>query len=107
MLDLYDGMVGKTDRKTGETRPENAKVKGLERDRLKQLALQFIQNAGEEGSRRELIIEHLKDTLPAINTKEQNQRLFGNILVEMSNEGSILQKDRIWFATTNQNHSHD
>ena len=65
------------------------------------MTFQYIQNIREEGTRRELIIEHLKDTLPVRNTKEQNQRLVGNILVEMSNEGSVLQKDRIWFATTN------
>ena len=107
MLDLYEGTVEtsdqKTDRKTGENRPENIKVKGLERDKLKQLALQFIQNASEEGTRRELIIEHLKDTLPARNTKEQNQRLVGNILVELSNDGSVFQKNKIWLATNNKN----
>ena len=93
--------------KTEENRPENIKVKGRERNRLKELALQFVRNAGEEGTRRELIIEYLKDTLPTRNTKEQNQRLVGNILVEMSNEGSITQKDRIWFATTNKGKVHD
>ena len=107
MLDLYEGTVEtsdqKTDRKTGENRPENIKVKGLERDKLKQLALQFIQNASEEGTRRELIIEHLKDALPVRNTKEQNQRLVGNILVELSNDGSVFQKNKIWLATNNKN----
>ena len=111
MLDLYEGMLEtsdqKTDQKTEENRPENIKVKGRERNRLKELALQFVRNAGEEGTRRELIIEYLKDTLPTRNTKEQNQRLVGNILVEMSNEGSITQKDRIWFATTNKGKVHD
>lgn len=82
--------------------PEYTKVKGLERDKIKQMALQFIQNAGEEGTRREGVIEYLRETLPARNTKEQNQRLVGNILAEMSNEGSIMQKDRIWFMTTSK-----
>ena len=111
MLDLYEGMLEtsdqKTDQKTEENRPENIKVKGRERNRLKELALQFVRNAGEEGTRRELIIEYLKDTIPTRNTKEQNQRLVGNILVEMRNEGSITQKDRIWFAMTDKGKVHD
>lgn len=106
MLDLYEGTVEtsdqKNDQKTNGNRPENGKVKGLERDRLKQLALQYIQNAGEEGSKRVSIIEYLKVSLPIRNTKEQNQRLVGNILVELSNEGSVFRKNKIWFATTNR-----
>ena len=82
--------------------PEYTKVKGLERDKIKHMALQFIQNAGEEGTRREFVIEYLRETLPARNTKEQNQRLVGNILAEMNNEGSITQKDRTWYATTSK-----
>ena len=82
--------------------PEYTKVKGLERDKIKQMALQFIQNAGEEGTRREFVIEYLRETLPARNTKEQNQRLVGNILAEMNNEGLVIQKDRNWYATTSK-----
>lgn len=82
--------------------PEYTKVKGLEREKIKHMALQFIQNAGEEGTRREFVIEYLRETLPARNTKEQNQRLVGNILAEMNNEGSITQKDRTWYATTSK-----
>ena len=66
------------------------------------MALQFIQNAGEEGTRREFVIEYLRETLPARNTKEQNQRLVGNILAEMNHEGLVIQKDRNWYATTSK-----
>ena len=82
--------------------PEYTKVKGLERDKIKHMALQFIQNTGEEEIRREFVIEYLRETLPVRNTKEQNQRLVGNILAEMNNEGSITQKDRTWYATTSK-----
>ena len=82
--------------------PEYTKVKGLERDKIKQMALQFIQNAGEEGTRREFVIEYLRETLPARNTKEQNQILASNILAEMNNEGLVIQKDRNWYATTSK-----
>ena len=78
--------------------PEYTKVKGLERDKIKQMALQFIQNAGEEGTRREFVIEYLRETLPARNTKEQNQRLVGNILSEMNTEGSVVLRGKLWFA---------
>lgn len=87
--------------------PEYTKVKGLERDKIKQMALQFIQNAGDDGTKREFIIKYLQEALPARNTKEQNQRLVGNILIEMSSEGSIVQKDRVWYATTSKSHSND
>ena len=87
--------------------PEYTKVKGLERDKIKQMALQFIQNAGEEGTRREFVMEYLRESLPARNTKEQNQRLVGNILAEMSNEGLVLQKDRNWYATISKDKNND
>ena len=66
------------------------------------MALLFIQNVGEEGTRREFVIEYLREALPARNTKEQNQRLVGNILAEMNNEGLVIQKDRNWYATTSK-----
>ena len=66
------------------------------------MALQFIPNAGEEGTRREFVIEYLRETLPARNTKEQNQILASNILAEMNNEGLVIQKDRNWYATTSK-----
>ena len=87
--------------------PEYTKVKGLERDKIKQMALQYIQNAGEEGTRREFVIKYLQETLPARNTKEQNQRLVGNILAEMSNEVLVIQKDRNWYATTSKDKNND
>ena len=66
------------------------------------MALLFIQNVGEERTRREFVIEYLRETLSARNTKEQNQRLVGNILAEMNNEGLVIQKDRNWYATTSK-----
>ncbi|MDY4556328.1 MAG: hypothetical protein SO468_09165 [Prevotella sp.] len=66
------------------------------------MALLFIQNVGEEGTRREFVIEYLRETFPARNTKEQNQILASNILAEMNNEGLVIQKDRNWYATTSK-----
>lgn len=83
------------------------KVKGLERDKIKQMALQFIQNSGDDGAKREFIIEYLRETLPARNTKEQSQRLVGNILAEMSAEGLVVQKSKLWYTKTNNSIKND
>ena len=76
--------------------PEYTRVSGLERSKLKQMALQFIQNAGEEGIMRDGIYEYLKVALPSTKTKEQNLRLLGNILKELKDEGSVSLKGLAW-----------
>ena len=78
--------------------PEYTKVKGLERDKLKQMALQFIQNAGEDGAKKNSLLDYLKDVLPQRNSQEQNLRLLGNILSEMNTEGSVVLRGKLWFA---------
>ena len=78
--------------------PEYTKVKGLERDKLKQMALQFIQNAGEEGAKKNILLDYLKDVLPQRNSQEKNLRLLGNILSEMNTEGSVVLRGKLWFA---------
>ena len=52
--------------------PEYTRVSGLERSKLKQMTLQFIQNAGEDGTMRDGIYEYLKVAMPSNKTKEQN-----------------------------------
>ena len=78
--------------------PEYTKVKGLERDKIKQMALQFIQNAGEEGTKKNPLLDYLKDVLPQRNSQEKNLRLLGNILSEMNTEGSVVLRGKLWFA---------
>ena len=77
--------------------PEYTKVKGLERDKLKQMALQFIQNAGEEGAKLDAILEYIKDVLPSTKSFEQKRRLLRHILEEMKNENMIQVNGRTWF----------
>lgn len=86
-------------RKTKQV-PEYTRTKGLERDKLKQMVLQFVQNTGEDGATRETIISYLANALPERNTKEQNQRLVGNILSEMNTDGLIKNSRKHWIATT-------
>ena len=77
--------------------PGYTRVRGLERDKLKQMILQYIQNAGTDGAKRDAILEYLQGTLPSRNTKEQNQRVLGNILSEMAANGDISSKSRMWY----------
>ena len=72
--------------------PSYTKTKGLDKERLRQMVLQYLSNAGEEGAKRDSIYEYLKDVLPANKTEEQQLRYVGRLLVEMNEENSI---DRI------------
>ena len=62
------------------------------------MTLQFIQNAGEEGAKREDIYEYLKAAMPGNKSKEQHLRLLGHILNEMQQENSV------WKSHTNLTH---
>ena len=68
--------------------PEYTKVKGLERDKIKHMALQYIQNAGEDGAKKNSLLDYLKDVLPQRNSQEQHPSLPSNIHSEMNTEGS-------------------
>ena len=82
----------KTKQLSGYTR-----VVGLERDKIKHMVLQYIQNAGSDGAKRSDIMEYLGGTLPSRNTPEQNLKLLGNIIGEMNQEGLIETRNRLWF----------
>lgn len=82
----------KTKQLSGYTR-----VVGLERDKIKHMVLQYIQNAGADGAKRSDIMEYLGGTLPSRNTPEQNLKLLGNIIGEMNQEGLIETRNRLWF----------
>ena len=68
------------------------KTKGLDKERLRQMVLQYLSNAGDEGAKRDSIYEYLKDVLPANKTEEQKLRYVGRLLVELNEEKQI---DRI------------
>ena len=79
--------------------PEYTRVRGLERDKIKHMILQYIQNAGPDGAKRDAILEYLQDTLPSRNTREQNSDLIRNILREMGQENIIVSKNRLWYLS--------
>ncbi len=72
--------------------PSYTKTKGLDKERLRQMVLQYLSNAGEEGAKRDSIYEYLKDVLPANKTEEQKLHYVGRLLVELNEEKLI---DRI------------
>ena len=72
--------------------PSYTKTKGLDKERLRQMVLQYLSNTGEEGAKRDSIYEYHKDVLPANKTEEQKLRYVGRLLVELNEEKLI---DRI------------
>ncbi len=82
--------------KASKQLPGYTKAKGLDKSRLKQMVLQLLQNAGEDGARREIIYEYLKDVLPSNKTQEQQLRYLGRLLVEMNDEGMIDRSGLKW-----------
>ena len=82
----------KTKQLSGYTR-----VVGLERDKIKHMVLQYIQNAGGDGAKRNDIMEYLAGTLPSRNTPEQNGQMVGNILKELAENNLIKPIGKKWF----------
>lgn len=83
--------------------PQYTKVRGLERDKIKHMILQYIQNAGADGAKRDVILEYLQGTLPGRNTRKQNSDLIRNILREMGQENIIVSKNRLWYLSKSTN----
>ncbi len=77
--------------------PTYTRQKGLDKPKLKQMVLQFLQNAGDDGAKRDLIHEYLKDVLPQNRTKEQQIRIVGDLLREMRDEKLIRIDNRVWY----------
>ena len=53
------------------------------------MIIQYLQNAGSSGAKRDAIFEYLKEVLPQNKTQEQQERMIGNILSEMKEIGLI------------------
>ena len=77
--------------------PSYTKTKGLDKERLRQMVLQYLGNAGDEGAKRDSIYEYLKDVLPQNKTEEQQLRLLGDLLKAMKMEKLIKTDGRYWF----------
>ena len=73
------------------------KQKGLDKEKMKQMILQYLKNAGTDGAKRDSIYEYIKDVMPQVKTHEQQLRLLGDILSAVSVDKLIYAKGRIWF----------
>lgn len=74
------------------------KQKGLDKEKIKQMVLQYLKNAGSEGAKRDGIYECVKDVLPQAKTREQQLRLLGDMLNALSVDKFIYTKGRTWFS---------
>lgn len=77
--------------------PEYTRNKGLEKAKLQQMIVQFLQNAGQSGAKRDAIFAYLKDVLPQTKTHSQQERMVGRLLFEMNDMGMISLEGRTWF----------
>lgn len=74
------------------------KQKGLDKEKIKQMVLQYLKNAGSEGAKRDGIYEYVKDVLPQAKTREQQLRSLGDMLNALSVDNLIYTKGRTWFS---------
>lgn len=73
------------------------KQKGLDKDKIKQMVLQYLKNAGSDGAKRDGIYEYIKDVMPSNKTEEQKLRSLGDLLKVMKVEELIRTDGRNWF----------
>lgn len=76
--------------------PSYTKTKGLDKEKLRQMILQYLKNAGDEGAKRDSVYEYIKDVLPSSKTEEQQLRHVGRLLVELNEEGLIDRNGLKW-----------
>ena len=78
--------------------PDYTRNRGLDKAKLQQMILQYLQNAGNDGAKRDSIFEYVKDVLPYSKTEEQKLRSLGDILRAMKVEKMIRTDGRNWFV---------
>ena len=76
--------------------PSYTKTKGLDKEKLRQMILQYLKNAGKDGAKRDSIYEYLKDVLPQSKTEEQQLRYLGRLLSEMNEDRMIDRNGLKW-----------
>lgn len=74
------------------------KQKGLDKEKIKHMVLQYLKNAGSDGAKRDGIYEYVKDVLPQTKTREQQLRILGDMLNTLSVDKLIYTKGRTWFS---------
>lgn len=82
--------------------PEYTRNKGLDKAKIQQMIIQYLQNAGSSGAKRDAIFEYMKEVLPQNKTKEQQERMLGHILSDMRENKMISIEGRTWYINYNQ-----
>ena len=77
--------------------PEYTRNRGLEKSKIQQMILQYLQNAGSTGAKRDAIFDYLKEVLPQNKTQGQQERMLGHILSEMRENKMISIEGRTWY----------
>lgn len=77
--------------------PSNTRTKGLDKEKLRRMILQYLENAGDEGAKRDGIYEYVKAAWPSSRTEEQRLRSLGDLLRAMKAEELIRTDGRNWF----------
>ena len=77
--------------------PEYTRNKGLDKSKIQQMILQYLQNAGSTGAKRDAIFDYLKEALPQNKTHEQQERMLGHILSDMRDNKMISIDGRTWY----------
>lgn len=77
----------------------NIQIKGMEREQLRQMVEQFIENTPIGATRKE-IIGHIRTTLPSTRTEEQKLRILSNLLNEMRQDGILYSDGKHWRLTS-------
>ena len=95
--DLTDYRISIDVAKKTRQLPEYTRNKGLDKAKIQQMVIQYLQNAGSIGAKRDAIFEYLKEVLPQNKTHEQQERMIGNLLSEMKENGLIYLEGRFWF----------
>lgn len=77
--------------------PDYTRNRGLAKEKMMQMILQYLQNAGTIGAKRDSIYEYIKDVMPQMKTHEQKLRMLGDMLNALSADRRIYAKGRTWF----------
>lgn len=77
--------------------PDYTRNRGLAKEKMMQMILQYLQNAGTIGAKRDSIYEYIKDVMPQMKTHEQKLRMLGDMLNALSADRHIYAKGRTWF----------
>jgi len=82
---------------------EYTQKKGLDRDKLINMILQYVENAEQSGVMLDEIYEYMKETLPKDSSPAAKKRKLGNLLNWIKGQGKIQPKGKKWYPVKSDN----